>query len=169
MSTILAGIHKCNYNMNNNITVLCSAECAINLKLNWHICTPVSLLYCHGAGTEILPLVKMEKVAGKKKKRILISKFSLQLFWKALLMTKCLPKNQGKLSPLRPGKFCQVYVWCHYLDKVTSDLLETKLCPHLLMLTCFHLAPAFSTFFHLKLKFLMPKWKTMGISGSSLQ
>lgn len=44
------------YNMNNNITALHSAECAVNL--NGHICSPVSLLYCHGVWTEVLPIVE---------------------------------------------------------------------------------------------------------------
>lgn len=52
------------YNMNSNITALHSAECAVNL--NCHICSPVSLLYCHGARTEILPLRGGGKCCRKK-------------------------------------------------------------------------------------------------------
>lgn len=54
--------------MNNTITALHSAECAINLELNWHICSLVSLLCCYGACTEIFLLVegRWKKLKGKK-------------------------------------------------------------------------------------------------------
>lgn len=62
------------YNMNNNITALHSAECAVNL--NWHICSPVSLLYCHGTWTEVFPLVegRWKKSLEKNHKHVLYFK-----------------------------------------------------------------------------------------------